>query len=133
MLGANQKLIDQSCFERRSETRASVHCRALIRCRNTITFPAEVCDVSSSAVQVRCDAKYGLLIDPSGRGDGLAALPPVELAFVMPGDAFQARCRIKFVKILDSRDNDQTMLFGLKFLRTNLAMLQKLEPLLETA
>ena len=81
--------------ERRSEPRAQLGYRALVRLQNKLTCPARLRDLSSSAAQILCDSRYGLLIDPSGRGDKLADLSPVELAFALPAQDFRARCRIE--------------------------------------
>lgn len=117
--------------ERRSEPRTQLGCRALVRLQNKLTFPARLTDLSSSAAQILCDSRYGLLIDPSGRGDNLAELAPVELAIALPAQDFRARCRIKYAKMLSSKREEPAMLFGFKFLGMDLAMLQKLEPILD--
>ena len=117
--------------ERRTEPRKQIGYRALVRLRNKVTFPAKVRDVSTMAAQIVCDSRYGLLIDPSGRGDKLAELPLVELAFAMSAHDFRARCRIKYVRTVSPKNSAPSMLFGFKFLGVDFSMLQKLESILE--
>ena len=117
--------------ERRAEPRKQLGYRALVRLQNKLTFPATVRDLSSAAAQIVCNSRYGLLIDPSGRGDKLPELPAVELAFAMFPIDFRARCRIKYVRTVSTTSSVPSMLFGFKFLGVDFSMLQKLESILE--
>ena len=119
-------------LDRRQKPRTKLNRRALIRLRNNLTFPAHIRDLSATTAQIICDSRYGLLIDPSGDGGGLAESAPIELAFALPGSEFRARCRIKYSKFMSNQSRSPAMLFGLKFLGVDFALLQKLESIIES-
>ena len=120
--------------ERRLKTRVAINCRALIRLHNAVTFPAQLRDISVSAAQIVCDARYALLIDPSGNGASLRESLPLELAVALPGDEhneFKTRCRVKYCTEAPHSNSRRQMLLGVKFLGIDFGLMQKLEPILE--
>jgi hypothetical protein len=121
--------------ERRLQPRVGIDCSALIRLNPAITFPAKLTDLSHSAAQVVCDARYALMIDPSGSGKSLEESKPLELAVALPFDDFaedfKTRCRVKYCSTIPGSQQREKMVLGLKFLSTDFVMLQKLDRILE--
>ncbi|MGR8946455.1 MAG: hypothetical protein ACU84Q_00305 [Gammaproteobacteria bacterium] len=121
--------------DRRSKARVILNCKALIRLHTGMTFPAELRDISATAAQVLCDARYAYLIDPSGTGDSLRESLPLELAVVLPGDegasGFKTRCRVKYCSAATQNQSHRHMLLGLKFLGIDFSLMQKLDPILD--
>ena len=121
--------------ERRLQPRVGINCSALIRLNPAITFPATLKDLSHGAAQVVCDARYALMIDPSGNGKSLEESKPVELAVALPSHDlaadFKTRCRVKYCSPVPGSRQREQMILGLKFLSTDFVMLQKLDRLLE--
>ena len=121
--------------DRRSQIRTMVHCSALIRINPTITFPAHLRDLSVASAQVICDSRYALMIDPSGTGQMLAEAKPLELAVALPFDSktdeFKTRGRVKYCSPLLENNHHNRMLLGLRFLSNDIAMLQKLDAIIE--
>ena len=140
MLNLSPKLLTETTdlypreTERRSKTRVALDCRALVRLHNNITFPAQLRDISVAAAQIVCDARYALLIDPSGDGESLRESLPLELAVALPGDElneFKTRCRVKYCTVAPNSSSRRQMLLGVKFLGIDFGLMQKLEPILE--
>ena len=120
--------------DRRSTARVVLNCRALIRLHNGITFSAQLRDISLTAAQILCDARYALLIDPSGTGDSLRESLPLEFAVALPGEEaneFKTRCRVKYCSVVPQNQTRRQMLLGLKFLGIDFGLMQKLEPILD--
>jgi len=121
--------------ERRGQTRMALSCTALIRINASITFPAQLRDLSSGSAQISCDSRYALMIDPSGTGKMLAELKPLELALALPfsgqTDDFKTRCRVKYCSPTADGTERNKMVLGLKFLSNDFAMLQKLDRIIE--
>lgn len=144
-------------LERRGSIRIDLDCAALIRLDSTLTFPARLRDISLESAQVICDAKYALMVDPSGNGEALNERRPLELAFGLTScekygsvgnstspeeqQVFRTRCRVKYCsRVAQSATTDQLtqakmipekMVMGLKFLSVDFSMLQKLDQFLE--
>lgn len=121
--------------ERRGQIRMALNCSALIRINSSMTFPAQLRDLSLGSAQVVCDARYALMIDPSGTGKMLNESKPVELAVALPAnghaDDFKTRCRVKYCSPTKDDTDRNTMVLGLKFLSNDFAMLQKLDHIIE--
>lgn len=121
--------------DRRAEARTMVQCSALIRINPNITFPAHLRDLSLGSAQVICDSRYALMIDPSGTGQMLAEAKPLELAVALPlgskTDDFKTRVRVKYCSPLLDHSHRNRMLLGLRFLSNDIAMLQKLDAIIE--
>lgn len=121
--------------ERRSTLRTSLNCSALIRINPSITFPAQLRDLSLGSAQIVCDSRFALMIDPSGTGQMLAAAKPIELAVALPFDSktddFKTKVRVKYCSPLLGNTKRDRMLLGLKFLSNDIAMLQKLDAIIE--
>ena len=121
--------------ERRTQARTALSCRALIRINPSITFPAQLRDISSASAQVVWDSRYALMIDPSGTGKALEQVKPLELAVALPfarqTDDFKTRVRVKYCSPLVDDTRRDKMLLGLRFLSNDIAMLQKLDAIIE--
>ncbi|MEM7465358.1 MAG: PilZ domain-containing protein [Pseudomonadota bacterium] len=130
--GAIYKALDAEHYDRREKSRVSLRCRALVRLQNGVTFPAEVRDISANAAQIVCDARFALLVSPSGEEDDLHRSAPLDLAIALPGDKvheFRTRCRVKYCA--PNREQRNHMILGLRFLGVDFGLLKKLEPILE--
>ncbi len=106
---------ESSSSERRAYARIAVHCNALVRLSDTLTFRCLVRNLSREAAQVVCDARYALLVQPSAAGSRFALRRGLEISIALPlaGSvcAFTAACVAKYCVPLEG----DHMLLGLKF------------------
>jgi len=106
---------ESSSTERRAHARIAVHCNALVRLSDTLTFRCLVRNLSCEAAQIVCDARYALLVQPSTTLSRLAVRRSLDISIAPPlaGSmrALTAACVAKYCVPVEG----DHMLLGLKF------------------
>ena len=102
--------------ERRRWPRLEMSCNGLVRLSDTLTFRCHLRNLSMSAAQIVCDARYALLVHPRGGPVGTTGARDFDLslAFSINGTVrgFTARGRAVYCEALE---NSPQMLLGLEF------------------
>ena len=123
---------DRNSVDRRDLERVPIECNALVRLAEYLTFRATLRNISADAVQVVCDPRYALLIQPGG-GDSIPdenRLIDISVALPEYGETgdFKARCRVKYC--VDAKDDDR-MVLGLQFVTMDFLSVQHLDRFME--
>jgi hypothetical protein len=118
MLAAAESRLDNASVapERRRWPRFDMSCNGLIRLSDTLTFRCQLRNLSMSAAQVLCDARYALLVHPRGGPVGAAGARDFDLslAFAISGivRSFMTRGRAIYCEAIG---NSSQRLLGLEF------------------
>ncbi len=120
--------------ERRDLDRVPIECNALLRLAEYLTFRAQLRNISADAVQVVCDPRYALLIQPGGENSSPDDSRLIDISVALPeydetGD-FKARCRVKYC--VDGAEDDDRMVLGLQFVTMDFLSVQHLDRFMES-
>ena len=124
--------VDDSAFERRELHRIPLDCNALVRLAEYLTFRAKLRNISTHAVQIECDPRYGLLIHPGGVDTPPDEARHIDISIALPelGEAgeLKASCRAKYCTGADNG----AMLLGLQFVSMDFVSVQYLDRFIES-
>lgn len=118
--------------ERRCAPRFELACSTLLRLSERLTFRCTLRNFSLAAVQVECDPRYALLIQPMGAGAVPAPERRLDISIALPQPGlvrgFRARCAVKYCVQTPTRN----MLLGLQFVAVDHAAYVQLERFVDT-
>jgi c-di-GMP-binding flagellar brake protein YcgR len=120
--------------DRRDLQRVPIECNALVRLAEYLTFRAQLRNISADAVQVICDPRYALLIQPGGsestpNGDRLIDISVALPEYDDSGD-FKAQCRVKYC--VEDAEEKERMILGLQFVTMDFRSVQHLDRFMES-
>ena len=121
--------LEPGITERRDLERSALSCNALIRLAEYLTFRAQLVNISADAVQIACDARYALLIQPGGIVDESRQ---IDISIALPhddrADDFKASCRVKYCVNAEANQ----MVLGLQFVTMDFRSVQYLDRFMES-
>ena len=131
---ADRRVGGDNTVERRDLERVPIECNALLRLAEYLTFRAQLRNISADAVQVVCDPRYALLIQPGGEDATPDDSRMIDISVALPeydeaGD-FKARCRVKYC--VDDAEDDDRMVLGLQFVTMDFRSVQHLDRFMES-